>query len=66
MKRMHKGELQEAARLNGINPDRSYNELREALDIKTCDFCGSEFVTGWTDRFCSDACEVQYINEHFR
>lgn len=62
------GELQEAARDEGIDPDQPYDELRQAVDeaigIKSCGKCGDEFVYGWSDRFCTDGCEVEYIHAY--
>lgn len=57
------GELQSAAKSRGVDPTLTYEELRERIEINTCDWCGDEFIHGWTDRFCTDGCQVQYINE---
>lgn len=59
-------ELRQIARRKNIDSDQSYEELREELDIKKCRFCDKEFVIGWSDKFCSDGCEVEYINEYHR
>lgn len=66
MSQVTKGELQRAARNRGIDPDQSYESLREAVEIKTCKHCRDEYAVGWSDQFCTDGCEAEYINEHFR
>lgn len=65
------GELLEAARdVPTVDPDEHDTpaDLRAAMsdEITQCRWCGDEFVHGWTGRFCSDTCEVAYINEYHR
>lgn len=61
------GELQEYADQEDIDydDDISYEEMREIIDIHECKQCGDEFLRGWDEKYCSDACEAAYINEHF-
>lgn len=66
MSKVQKGTLQEAARSEpGVDPDQSYQELRDAIDIKECKRCGSEFVSGWRGKYCTEKCEVMYLDENF-
>jgi len=63
--------LQSAAREQGVDPGQPYPDLREQVEVSECEWCDGEFVFGWTsdigeDRFCSDTCEVEYINEYHR
>lgn len=44
--------------------DLTYEELREQLNIKTCKYCSDEFVTGWTENFCTESCEVEYLHKN--
>lgn len=62
------GELQEFADAEGIeyDADVSYSEMRELVEIFTCKQCGDEYVRGYSEKYCSDTCEVEYINENFR
>lgn len=60
------GELQEHAKQEGVDPDQSYEELREVIEIHECKWCDDEYLRGWSDEFCSDTCEVEYINEYHR
>jgi len=62
------GELQERADIEGIEYDEdiSYSEMRELVDIYECKHCEDEFLTGWNEKYCSDTCEVEYINENFK
>lgn len=61
MTKLTKGELQDIAEEKGLDPDKSYEELREVLDIKECKQCGDEYIYGWhIDGFCSESCEIRY------
>lgn len=71
MTRRNKGELTDgqvitAARSAGLSTHLPVGELREQLDITECRWCSAEFVEGWSDKFCTDRCEVDYINEYHR
>jgi hypothetical protein len=35
-------------------------------DTNKCRWCGDEFLVGWTETFCTDQCDVEYINEYYR
>lgn len=59
------GELQDEARLQRIDAQQPFDELRKALDIKECKWCSGEYVRPYSEGFCSDLCEVEYINEYF-
>lgn len=63
--KLTKGELQEYARQNYLDPDQSYEELREEIDILTCKMCGDEYLYDLWDGFCTDGCQVRYINEYY-
>lgn len=65
-KKVTHGELQEAAKDQNIDPEQDYETLREEIEIHTCKWCRDEFLTGWSDGFCTDGCEVDYINEFYR
>lgn len=61
------GDLLKEAKDKGISgaEEMEYSELREELDIKECKHCGKEYLNGCFDPHCSDACECEYISEHF-
>jgi len=64
--RVTRGELEEYADENGIDAEgKDYEELRDEIDIKVCGYCRNDFLYGWTEKFCSDTCEVHYINEYY-
>lgn len=65
--------LKNAARdVAGVDPEdygpAEYDALREEMSdkIKECRWCDAEFVTGWSDTFCTDQCEIAHINEYHR
>lgn len=60
------GEIRDAASREGLDPDRPIETIREELHISTCKWCGAEFVNGWSEGFCTDQCEVDYIKEYHR
>ncbi len=60
------GELKDAARSQGVDPEQSYEGLREEIEIYTCKWCNDEYLHDLHDEFCSDGCQVHYINEHHR
>lgn len=61
------GELQDFADKEGIeyDPDISYEEMRELIEINECKQCGKEYLSGYSEDYCSDTCEVLYLNENF-
>lgn len=65
------GELQDFADEEGIEYDEdiSYEEMRDRVEIFTCDNCGDEHFGRYPavqeGKFCSDSCEAQYIDENF-
>lgn len=59
------GELQDEAKRQGIDPDQSYEELRDEIDVNTCQWCQDEYITGWSEKFCTDGCEVEYHHEFY-
>jgi len=65
MRRITKGDLQEKARWNGIDPDQSYDELREAVEIHECKNCGDEYLHDLWEGFCTDGCQVEYMNKYY-
>lgn len=67
------GQLRDAARdVPSVSPEDfdpgDYAGLREAMGehITECRWCGSEFINGWSEEFCTDQCEVDHINEFHR
>lgn len=60
------GELQEFADQERIDYDEdiSYEELRELVEIQECKQCGTEYLRGYSEKFCSDGCEVQYLHDN--
>lgn len=50
----------------GVDPEQSYENLRERIEILTCKWCGDEHLGGYSEKFCTDACEVNHINEYYR
>lgn len=61
------GDLIDYAEQNGITHDsKSYEELREVVPINECKECSDEFLRGYNESYCSDTCEVEYINRNFR
>lgn len=48
-------------------PPEQFEDLREALSdhISVCRWCDAEFVNGWSDKFCTDQCEVDYRREYY-
>lgn len=62
------GELMAFADAEGIEYDEdvSYSEMRELVEIRECRQCGTEYLRGYSEKYCSDGCEVAYINENFR
>lgn len=65
--KLTKGELLDVARQDygvAADDDLSYEELRALVDIFQCKQCGDEHVGRYEEDFCSDGCEVAYINEH--
>lgn len=64
--KLTKGELMTAAANQGVDPDQSYENLRNAVSFGVCKQCGTEHLQKYSDKYCSDTCEVQYINENFK
>lgn len=63
-KKVTMGELMDAAGVDDVDA-YSYEEMREKVGVSECKHCGHEYIHGWNDEYCSDACEAAYINEHF-
>lgn len=64
--KLTKGDLRQRAREEGLDADQSYEALREAITIHECKWCGDEYLDDLWDGFCTDACQVHYINEYHR
>lgn len=48
---------------NGIESNQEYSELREQIEIYTCKECLDEYLQGWSENFCTDGCEAEYIQK---
>lgn len=67
-KRVTLGELLDFADARGIEYEEgvSYSEMRDLVDIRVCKQCGSEYLQGYSEKYCSDGCEAAYIDENFQ
>lgn len=64
--KLTKGELIAVAPDHNVDPDQSYEKLRKEIPFGTCKECGTEHLQNYSDKYCSDTCEVQYINKNFK